>query len=96
MKVNKWIDLLSVYPGVRNVMRLEKYVNEKMVSSLVPLEKLLLVGSEYQEIRDERNISSHAKSKISGFTFDQLKDKMTLALAHLRAVIDSHDDLGKK
>ena len=64
-----------------------------MVSVLVPLEKLLSLSSEYQEIRDERNISSHAKSKASGFTFDQLKDKMTLALANLRDVMNLHGDL---
>lgn len=93
LQTNKFIDLLAVSPSVRNVMRLERYVDKNMVSVLVPLEKLLSLSSEYQEIRDERNISSHAKSKASGFTFKQLKDKMTLALANLRDVINLHGDL---
>ncbi|MBR0328700.1 MAG: hypothetical protein MR700_08855 [Selenomonadaceae bacterium] len=74
-------------------MRLEQYINDGKVIASVPLEKLLPIASEYQEIRDERNISSHAKSKVSGFTFEQLKDKMTLALAHLRDVMNLHGDL---
>lgn len=74
-------------------MRLEQYINDGKVIASVPLEKLLPIASEYQEIRDERNISSHAKLKASGFTFDQLKDKMTLALAHLRDVMNLHGDL---
>ena len=72
---------------------MEQYVNEGKVISSVPLEKLLNIDREYHEIRDERNISSHAKSKASGFTFDQLKDKMTLALANLRDVMNLHGDL---
>lgn len=74
-------------------MRLEQYINDGKVIASVPLEKLLPIASEYQEIRDERNISSHAKSKASGFTFKQLKDKMTLELANLRDVINLHGDL---
>lgn len=74
-------------------MRLEQYINDGKVIASVPLEKLLPIASEYPEIRDERNISSHAKSKVSGFTFERLKDKMTLALAHLRDVMNLHGDL---
>ena len=74
-------------------MRLEQYINDGKVIASVPLEKLLPIASEYQEIRDERNISSHAKWKASGFTFDQLKDKMILALANLRDVMNLHGDL---
>lgn len=93
MSNDETADFLSVHFSGRSIVRLEQYVNEGKVIASVPLEKLLPIASEYQEIRDERNISSHAKSKASGFTFDQLKDKMTLALANLRDVMNLHGDL---
>lgn len=93
MSNDETADFLSVHFSGRSIVRLEQYVNEGKVIASVPLEKLLPIASEYQEIRDERNISSHAKSKVSGFTFDQLMDKMNLALAHLRDVMNLHGDL---
>lgn len=93
MSNDETTDFLSVHFSGRSIVRLEQYVNEGKVIASVPLEKLLPIASEYQEIRDERNISSHAKSKASGFTFDQLKDKMNLALANLRDVMNLHGDL---
>lgn len=93
MSNDETTDFLSVHFSGRSIVRLEQYVNEGKVIASVPLEKLLPIASEYQEIRDERNISSHAKSKVSGFTFDQLMDKMNLALAHLRDVMNLHGDL---
>lgn len=93
MSNDETTDFLSVHFSGRSIVRLEQYVNEGKVIASVPLEKLLPIASEYQEIRDERNISSHAKSKVSGFTFERLKDKMTLALAHLRDVMNLHGDL---
>ena len=93
MSNDETADFLSVHFSGRSIVRLEQYVNEGKVIASVPLEKLLPIASEYQEIRDERNISSHAKSKVSGFTFDQLMDKMNLALANLRDVMNLHGDL---
>ena len=93
MSNDETTDFLSVHFCGRSIVRLEQYVNEGKVIASVPLEKLLTIASEYQEIRDERNISSHAKSKVSGFTFDQLMDKMNLALANLRDVMNLHGDL---
>ncbi|MGM9580865.1 MAG: hypothetical protein ACI3U2_06525 [Anaerovibrio sp.] len=93
MSNDKVIDFLAVYFSGRNITRLEQYISEGKVISSVPMEKLLPICSEYQEIRDERNISSHAKQNISGFTFDQLQEKMLAALAHLREVINMHEEV---
>ena len=75
---------ISVVPKTR----LEHMIESGQVHCRLELGKIKAIYEDYRCIRDERNISSHAKTEKSQLSFQEIKSKIQQGLDSIKEVID--------
>ena len=68
--------------------RLESMIESGELLCKLPIESILKIYNGYRQIRDERNISSHAKKQKSQLGFKGIKDTIQKSLDAIKGAIN--------
>ena len=82
---------LQISVGIQS--RLESMIESGELLCKLPLENILAIYNNYCQIRDERNISSHAKKKKSQLGFGAIKSKIQTGLNSIKEAIAQSEQI---
>ena len=82
---------MQISVGIQS--RLESMIESGELLCKLPLENILAIYNNYCQIRDERNISSHAKKKKSQLGFGAIKSKIQTGLNSIKEAIAQSEQI---